>query len=113
MDYERLYRTQQIMPLQPQPGRKAEDLNIPDTDDMVELARYCATLAIKALAWIAVNGEKEAARVAACNALLDRGYGKPGQSVTVYAGTAERKAAWSAVGDMLDETRERASARTQ
>lgn len=46
-----------------------------------ELARGYTDLAIKTLAEIATQGESDAARVSAANALLDRGYGKPAQSV--------------------------------
>lgn len=42
-----------------------------------ELARTYTVDAIMALAEIAVNGQREQARVAAANALLDRGHGKP------------------------------------
>lgn len=43
------------------------------------LARSYTEMAIQSLAGIAQNGESEAARVAAINALLDRGWGKPVQ----------------------------------
>lgn len=46
-----------------------------------EMARAHTDDALKTLAQIAVSGESEAARVSAANALLDRGYGKPSQSV--------------------------------
>ncbi len=38
-------------------------------------------MALKVLAEIAKKGEKEASRVAAATALLDRGYGRPIQSI--------------------------------
>jgi hypothetical protein len=46
-----------------------------------ELARAYTEQALATLAQICTAGESEAARVAAANALLDRGYGKPSQSV--------------------------------
>lgn len=44
-----------------------------------ELARQYTPEALATLAQIMTTGESEAARVAAANALLDRGYGKPSQ----------------------------------
>lgn len=46
-----------------------------------EMAKQHAPLALRVLAEIAERGESESARVAAANALLDRGYGRPPQSV--------------------------------
>jgi hypothetical protein len=46
------------------------------------LARSYTEMAIQSLAGIAQNGESESAKVAAANALLDRGWGKPAQPVT-------------------------------
>ncbi len=46
-----------------------------------EMARAHTDAALETLAQIAVSGESEAARVSAANALLDRGYGKPSQSL--------------------------------
>jgi len=43
-------------------------------------------MAIEALARIAQEGESDAARVAAINALLDRGFGKPAQAITGEGG---------------------------
>ena len=48
-----------------------------------ELARAHAEGAIAALVSIASSGVSESARVAAANALLDRGYGKPSQAMEV------------------------------
>jgi hypothetical protein len=42
-----------------------------------ELARRHTATALATLAEICANGENESARVAAANALLDRGWGKP------------------------------------
>lgn len=46
------------------------------------LARSYTEMAIQTLAGIAQNGEQEAARVRAAEALLDRGWGKPTQPVS-------------------------------
>lgn len=46
-----------------------------------EMARAHTAAALKTLAAIAKSGESEAARVSAANALLDRGYGRPPQSL--------------------------------
>lgn len=50
--------------------------------DVQSLARSYTKLSIETLGGIANAGESEAARVAACNSLLDRGWGKPAQPVT-------------------------------
>jgi hypothetical protein len=55
--------------------------------EVMDLARSYSTDAIEGLAAIAKDKEKPAqARVAAWNALLDRGYGKPAQSLEVTPG---------------------------
>lgn len=46
-----------------------------------ELAKAHSAVALKALVDVAKGGVSESARVAAANALLDRAYGKPSQSV--------------------------------
>ena len=56
----------------PNPGGKPKDLK-----QIVELARSFAPAAIKALADIAIDGRKEETRIAAAEALLTRGYGRP------------------------------------
>jgi hypothetical protein len=48
---------------------------------IAELARAHTDVALQALVKIATSGESESARVAAANAILDRGYGKPTQPV--------------------------------
>ena len=55
-----------------------------------ELARDYTDLALSTLAEIASNGESESARVAAATALLDRGYGRPRQSVEMELQTEDR-----------------------
>ncbi len=51
--------------------------------DLMEMAKGHAPRALQVLIDIAVNGEAEAARVSAANAILDRGYGRPVQGVEV------------------------------
>ena len=46
------------------------------------LARQWTDTAIQQLGGIATNGDSDAARVAACVALLDRGWGRPPQTHT-------------------------------
>lgn len=48
---------------------------------LAEMARDHAEAALRTLADIASNGESEAARVSAANAILDRAYGKPPQAI--------------------------------
>jgi hypothetical protein len=45
--------------------------------DVRSLARQHTAAAIASLAGIATNGKSESARVAACDVLLQRGWGKP------------------------------------
>lgn len=56
------------------------------TATLKELAREYTPQALEALVKVMIHGESEAARVAAANAVLDRGYGKPS---TVLAGDEE------------------------
>jgi 2,3-bisphosphoglycerate-independent phosphoglycerate mutase len=51
------------------------------TAEIKAIAQEYTEQAIKVLADIMVNGESEAARVSAVNALLDRAYGKPSQAI--------------------------------
>lgn len=46
-----------------------------------EAAQSHAAVALKVLVEIAMGGDSEAARVSACNAILDRGFGKAPQTV--------------------------------
>jgi hypothetical protein len=48
--------------------------------DVRSLARQHTAAAIASLAGIATNGKSESARVAACDVLLQRGWGKPQSS---------------------------------
>jgi hypothetical protein len=49
--------------------------------DIRSLARSYTEMAVQSLAGIAQNGQSESARVAACEALLSRGWGKPAQPI--------------------------------
>jgi len=59
-------------------GRRKKD---PEVRTAEELAREATPLAIKTLIDIAENGDTSAAKVAASNSLLARGWGSPKQSV--------------------------------
>jgi len=86
-----------------------------DTGDPVAMAREMAALAVETLADVMANGSSDNARLAAATALLDRGYGKPGQSVTVYQGSREMKAAWEYVDvsvERVDDTGDGSGAKT-
>lgn len=48
---------------------------------LAEMAMEYAPDALKTLAYICVSGEAESARVSAANAILDRAYGRPPQSL--------------------------------
>lgn len=49
--------------------------------EIKSLARSYTEMAVQTLAGIAQNGQSEPAKVAACTALLDRGWGKPAQAI--------------------------------
>lgn len=49
--------------------------------DIAEMARDHGEAALRVLLHVATQGETEAARVSAANALLDRGYGKAPQAL--------------------------------
>lgn len=51
--------------------------------EVQSLARSHTEMAVKVLAGIALSGDKESARVAAAEALLDRGWGKARQNATL------------------------------
>lgn len=51
--------------------------------ELMEMAKDHAPAALETLVQIAQGGESEAARVSAANAILDRGYGRPPQSMEV------------------------------
>ena len=57
-----------------------------------ELAKGHSEAALQALVHVATTGESEAARVSAAVAILDRGYGKPRQSVE-HGGPSDPNAA--------------------
>lgn len=55
------------------------------TADIKQAAQAYTSDALEVLAQIMKAGESESARVAAANAILDRGYGKPKQALDVDA----------------------------
>lgn len=71
----------------PGAGRKKGQVN-KITADIREAAQTFTNDALNVLAQIMREGESEAARVAAANSILDRGYGKPRQAVDVDANVA-------------------------
>lgn len=65
-----------------QPGQSGNPGGRPKASAKVrDLARAHTETALQVLVEIATAGESEAARVAAANAILDRGYGKPTQPI--------------------------------
>jgi hypothetical protein len=64
----------------PGAGRR-RGARIKKTIEIAEAAKQHAGDAIAALIDVALNGRSESARVAAANALLDRGYGRPRQAI--------------------------------
>ncbi|MEG9529622.1 MAG: DUF5681 domain-containing protein [Hyphomicrobiales bacterium] len=65
-----------------QPGQSGNPGGRPKASAKVrDLAREYTEQALQVLVQIAIEGESEAARVAAANAILDRGYGKPSQPI--------------------------------
>ena len=69
-------------------GRSGNPGGRPKADgDIRELARRHSEAALQTLVEIAANGESESARVAAANAILDRGWGKP--AVALVADTPQ------------------------
>lgn len=63
------------------PKGRRNKATIEQRGSLEELARSHTEAALTALVAIASGGESEAARVSAAIAILDRGYGKPRQSV--------------------------------
>jgi len=72
------------MPDNRQRGRPKGSLN-KATADIKAAAQVYTEDALATLAQIMKAGESEAARVAAANSILDRGFGKPRQSMDVDA----------------------------
>lgn len=68
------------------------------TADIREAAQQYSSQALSVLVKVATEGESEAARVAAANAILDRAHGKPGQSLQVggddEAGPIKHEFSW-------------------
>lgn len=53
------------------------------TQEVKDIARSYGPQAIALLWTLARGAESEQAKVAACKEILDRGYGKPGQSLAI------------------------------
>lgn len=65
------------MATRPKTGGRQKGTPNKATREIKEIAQEYTLTAIRALAEIAENGDSDAARVSAANALLDRAYGKP------------------------------------
>lgn len=85
MDYDSLYGDLPKPPKEKEkPSLPASTLQLPDDiTDVKELAKLATPDAIRTLHQIALYGVSEAARVAAANAIIDRGHGKAAQAVTL------------------------------
>lgn len=68
-------------------------------DPIEQRSRELAQSALDTLADVMRNGDKDAARVAAANAVLDRGYGRPTQAVIAIP---QRNAISNALAAMTD-----------
>ena len=66
----------------PSGRRKGQHKLIRSTLDVKQLARSYSTQAIRKLAKL-INSKRESIALAACIAILDRGYGKPAQAVNM------------------------------
>ncbi len=66
----------------PKTGGRKKGVPNKATAEVKKAAQEHTEAAIKVLVEVAENGESEAARVSAANALLDRGHGKPTQAIT-------------------------------
>lgn len=67
-----------------QPGQSGNPNGRPkDTAEVRELAKKYTLQAIERLADIMDNGDKDAAKINAATALLDRGWGRPSQSIDI------------------------------
>ena len=73
------------------------------TPDLRSLARSHTELSIQTLAGIARNGTSEQARVAAAQALLDRGWGKAPQSHTGENGEGDIRVTIRHILEHIDE----------
>jgi hypothetical protein len=78
-------------------GRRKQDYRIKD------LAQQYTDEALATLRSIMKASEDDRARVAAANAILDRGYGKPAQSVDITNSDGSMSQAWLAAMKEVDE----------
>jgi hypothetical protein len=67
-----------------------------------DIAQKHTELAMETLKDICKNGESETARVQAATALLDRGWGKPAQSVDITNSDGSMSQAWLAAMKEVD-----------
>jgi len=85
--------------------------------ELAEMAKEHAEQALAVLAEIMAKGESDAARVSAANSILDRGFGRPFQSLhhsgpaggpiaTIDAGRISTEALREIMGAVSDETAE-------
>jgi len=95
MDYKEVLKEKRLRETANHP------VTISDNVCPVELSREYTNYAIQTLVEL-LSSDKENVRLAAANALLDRAHGKPGQSVTVYQGSREMKAAWDYVDGKVE-----------
>jgi len=77
-------------------GRRKQDYRIKD------LAQKYTNEALATLRSIMKGSEDDRARVAAANAILDRGYGKPAQSVDLTSSDGSMSQAWLAAMKAVD-----------
>jgi hypothetical protein len=74
-------------------GRKPGQKNAATKEAKIGIEMMCrvhSPAAVRSLAHIAVKGKTEAARVAASKELLDRGYGRPRQSIDLEGNLTTR-----------------------
>ena len=69
------------------------------TDPIEQRARDLAQRALETLDSIMQDGDRDSARVAAANAVLDRGYGKPTQAIIAIPARNASSAALAALTD--------------
>lgn len=84
-------------------GRRKQDYRIKD------LAQQYTDEALATLRSIMKKSVDDRARVAAANAILDRGYGKPAQSVDITNSDGSMSQAWLAAMKSVDNEAETAS----
>ena len=81
-------------------GKRKQDYRIRD------LAQALTEEALETLRSIMKGSEDDRARVAAANAILDRGYGKPAQAVDITNSDGSMSQAWIAAMKSVDSEAE-------